>query len=112
MVVSVSLLIFGEIKKIMNPFQENLTERARQLTREFLGQHKKVQEENPEFANSSEQVLGIVSMELSRIAMSCETIEEKKMVVEGFSQGLAQLKWNGEDAAAMVKRLEKEVMGL
>lgn len=94
----------------MNPFQDSLTDRARQLTREFLGHHKKVQAENPEFANSTEQVLGIVSMELSRIASQCEHLEEKQMVIEGFSQALAHLRWNAEEAASMVKRLEKEVL--
>ncbi|OPX56916.1 hypothetical protein SAMN02745127_00893 [Oceanospirillum multiglobuliferum] len=94
----------------MNPFQDSLTDRARQLTREFLGHHKKVQAENPEFANSAEQVLSIISMELSRIASLCDSLEEKQMVVEGFSQALAHLRWNAEEAASMVKRLERDIL--
>ncbi len=95
----------------MSPFQNNLTERARQLTREFLAQNQQAQQNKSGFGHSSEQALVMVTIELNRIAMHCQTVEEKRMVVEGFSQGLTQLKWNAEEAARMVKGLEKQVLG-
>ncbi len=93
----------------MSPFRNNLTERARQLTREFLAQDKYAQHDQS--GSSSEQALIMVTIELNRIAMHCQTEEEKRMIIEGFSLGLTQLKWNAEEAARMVKGLKKQVLG-
>lgn len=95
---------------MQHPFQDNLTAQARQLTRQFLGQHQQMQQEAPEFTRSQDHVLAIVSTELIRLSMNCKNREDRRMIVEGFSQGLAQVRWNAEEASRLVRQLEKEML--
>lgn len=93
----------------MDPLSNNMTERARQLTRELLEPHTGVFKGRAELTASGSQALGIVNSELNRLALSCIATKEKEAIIEGFSQALAQLKWNAEDAAYLVRSLEKQL---
>lgn len=94
----------------MDPLSKNITERARQLTRDLLEPHTAVFKGAAELTASGSQALGIVNSELNRLALNCPSSEEKKAVIEGFSRALAQLKWNAEDAAYLVRSLEKQLL--
>lgn len=94
----------------MHPSTRTVSERARQLTREFLEPHTDVLKGSSELTASGSQALNIVNLELTRLALCCCDNEEKAAIVEGFSQALAQLKWNGEDAVYLVRNLEKQLL--
>ena len=94
----------------MDPLTKNINERARQLTRDLLEPHTEVFKGAAELTTSGSQALGIVNSELTRLALSCQQTEEKAAIIEGFSLALAQLKWNAEDAAYLVRNLEKELL--
>ncbi|MBB1486298.1 hypothetical protein [Oceanospirillum sediminis] len=94
----------------MTSYQDNLTARARQLTRQFLGQYQQMKTESPDLAHNQDHVLSIVSTELIRLSMSCKNSEERQMIIEGFSQGLAQVRWNAENASRLVRQLEREIL--
>lgn len=93
----------------MDPHIKNISERARQVTRELLEPHTGVFKGRAELTASGSQALGIINSELTRLALSCQLTEEKDAIIEGFSRALAQLKWNAEDAAYLVRSLEKQL---
>ncbi|OOV88139.1 hypothetical protein [Oceanospirillum linum] len=93
----------------MDPLAQHIHERARQLTRDLLEPHTEVFKGAAELTASGSQALGIVNSELTRLALNCPQTEEKKAIIEGFSRALAQLEWNAEDAADLVRNLEKEL---
>lgn len=94
----------------MHPSSKTVSERARQLTREFLEPHTGTFKGAAELDASGSQALSIVNLELTRLALGCQHSEEKEAVIEGFSRALAQLKWNAEDAAVLVRHLEKQLI--
>lgn len=94
----------------MHSLTRSLSERSRQLTRELLEPHTEVFKGAAQLTASGSQALSIVNLELTRLALNCQQMEEKAAVVEGFSQALAQLKWNAEDAAHLVRSLEKQLL--
>ncbi|WP_028302835.1 hypothetical protein [Oceanospirillum maris] len=94
----------------MDSLTRTLSERARQLTREFLEPHTEVFKGAAELTASGSQALSIVNLELTRLTLNYQQLEEKVAVIEGFSQALAQLKWNAEDAAHLVRNLEKQLL--
>lgn len=94
----------------MHLSSKTLSERARQLTREFLEPHTGLVKGAAQLNANGSQALSIVNLELTRLALSCQHSEEKTAIVEGFSKALAQLQWNAEDAATLVRHLENQLI--
>lgn len=89
--------------------ENNLENRACQLTREFIGHAIKVRGENPEYAQSPEQTCMILGMELSRIANSGDQGQQQD-VLNRLRKGLNQLRLNESEKDSIFSTLAPQIV--
>lgn len=87
---------------------DNLADRACQLTRDFIGQACKVRDENPEYAQTPEQTAMILSMELTRIAMTVGD-KQKDDILAGLAKGLNSLKLTDQEKQAITQMIQSQI---